>query len=180
VSWEGLQIVGYGFVVPTLKISNDDLSKIKCWETSDDSSTPVESSGDEESLGEDASKQGRMINAIDADVNITLISVVNNEMFDVDFLGGEEVFVAEKNENVVEEVADAAQVSTAAKTITITNEEITLAQELEELKTSKPMVKGIVFQEPEELVMPKKKDQIKLDEEAAKKLQVELMKMKDL
>ncbi|GKG49716.1 hypothetical protein Tco_0518490, partial [Tanacetum coccineum] len=34
----------------------------------------VESSGDEESLGEDASKQGR-INAIDADDDITLVSV---------------------------------------------------------------------------------------------------------
>ncbi|GJV27132.1 hypothetical protein Tco_1383580 [Tanacetum coccineum] len=48
----------------------------------------VESSGDEESLGEDASKQGR-INAIDADEEITLLSVqddVDKEMFDVDAL----------------------------------------------------------------------------------------------
>ncbi|GJX06285.1 hypothetical protein Tco_0194217 [Tanacetum coccineum] len=52
----------------------------------------VESSSDEESLGEDASKQGRKINAIDADEDITL-----------------EVFVAAQNENVVEEVVDAAQ-----------------------------------------------------------------------
>ncbi|GKE09228.1 UBN2 domain-containing protein, partial [Tanacetum coccineum] len=41
-----------------------------------------------------------------------------------------------------------AQVSTAATTVTITTEEITLAQALEALKTSKPKVKGIVFQEP--------------------------------
>nr|GEV22228.1 ribonuclease H-like domain-containing protein [Tanacetum cinerariifolium] len=41
-------------------------------------------------------------------------------------------------------------VSTAATTITITTEEITLAQALEALKTSKPKVKGIVFQEPDE------------------------------
>ncbi|GKD16240.1 hypothetical protein Tco_1205398, partial [Tanacetum coccineum] len=81
-----------------------------------------------------------------------------------------EVFVAGKNENVVEEVVDAAQVSTAATTITnvveevvdaaqvstaattvtITTEEITLAQALEALKTSKPKVKGIVFQKPAE------------------------------
>ncbi|GKF81406.1 hypothetical protein Tco_0240008, partial [Tanacetum coccineum] len=53
-----------------------------------------------------------------------------------------------QNENVVEEVVDAAQVSTAATIVTITNEEITLAQALEALKTSKPNVKGIVFQEP--------------------------------
>ncbi|GKD07631.1 hypothetical protein Tco_1187316, partial [Tanacetum coccineum] len=105
----------------------------------------------EESLGEDASKQ-RMINAINADEEITLVSVqddADKEMFDVDALNGEEVFVAGQNENVVEEVVvDAAQVSTAATTITITTKEITLAHVLEALKTSKPKVKGIVFQEP--------------------------------
>ncbi|GJX29130.1 hypothetical protein Tco_0237209, partial [Tanacetum coccineum] len=152
----------------------------------------VESSSDEEDLGEDASKQGR-INAIDVDEDITLV----NEMFDVNALNGEEVLVAGQNENVVEEVVDAAQVSTAATTVTITTEEITLAQALEALKTSKPKVKGIVFQEPsttttittissqqsqdkgkgimiEEPVKPmKKKVQIMLDEEAALKLQAE-------
>ncbi|GKC01220.1 hypothetical protein Tco_0987356, partial [Tanacetum coccineum] len=111
----------------------------------------VESSGDEEDLGEDASKHGRRVNAIDADEDITLVNVqddVDNEMFDVDALNGEEVFVAGQNENVVEKVVDAAQVSIAATTVTITTEEITLAQALEALKTSKPKVKGIVFQEP--------------------------------
>nr|GEV83221.1 phospholipase-like protein [Tanacetum cinerariifolium] len=83
----------------------------------------VESFGNEESLGEDASKQERRINAID-------------------------VFVAWKDENVVEDVVDVAQVSTTATTVTITTEEITLAQALEALKTSKPKVKWIVFQEP--------------------------------
>ncbi|GJV89436.1 hypothetical protein Tco_1533374 [Tanacetum coccineum] len=39
---------------------------------------------------------------------------------------------------------------TAAITVTITAEEITLAQALEALKTSKPKVKGIIFQEPAE------------------------------
>nr|GEU66388.1 copia protein [Tanacetum cinerariifolium] len=82
----------------------------------------VESSGDEESL----------------------------EMFDVNILDGEEVFVAKQNKNVVEEVVDVAQVSTAAITITITTKEVTLAQALEALKTSKSKVKGIVFQEPGE------------------------------
>nr|GEW18894.1 ribonuclease H-like domain-containing protein [Tanacetum cinerariifolium] len=64
-----------------------------------------------------------------------------------DALGGKEVFVARQNENVVEEVVDATQVSIAATTITITYEKITLAQALEALKTSKTKVKGIVFQE---------------------------------
>ncbi|GJZ85742.1 ribonuclease H-like domain-containing protein [Tanacetum coccineum] len=71
----------------------------------------VESSRDEEILGEDASKQGR-INAIDADDDITLVSVqddVDKEMFDVDALDGEDVIIAGENENVVKEVVDAAQ-----------------------------------------------------------------------
>nr|GEY48756.1 reverse transcriptase domain-containing protein [Tanacetum cinerariifolium] len=71
-------------------------------------STRVESSSDEEILGEDASKHGR-IDAIDADEEKTLVSATNNKMFDVDVLGGEEVFVAGQNENVVKEVVDAAQ-----------------------------------------------------------------------
>ncbi|GJR98898.1 hypothetical protein Tco_0271072 [Tanacetum coccineum] len=138
-------------------------------------SARVESSGDEESLGEDASKQGR-INAIDADEEITLVSVqddADKEMFDVDTLNGEEVFVAGQNKNVVEEVVNAAQVSTAATTVTITTKEITLAQALEELKTSKPKDKGkgIMIEEP---IKPmKKKVQIMLDEETALNLQAE-------
>ncbi|GJY86450.1 hypothetical protein Tco_0500476 [Tanacetum coccineum] len=146
-----------------------------------------------------ASGTGR-INAIDADEDITQVNVqddVDNEMFDVSALNGEEVFVAGQNENVVEEVVDVVQVSTAATTVTITIEEITLAQALKALKTSKPKVKGIVFQESsttttittissqqlldkgkgimiEEPVKPmKKKDLIRLDEEVALKLQVE-------
>nr|GEW62841.1 hypothetical protein [Tanacetum cinerariifolium] len=105
----------------------------------------VESSSNEESLGEDASKHG---SGIDADEDITLVNDVDKEMFDMDDLGGEEVFVAGQNKNVVEKIVNAAQVSTAATTVTITTEEITLAQALEALKTSKPKVKWIVFQEP--------------------------------
>nr|GFD18578.1 hypothetical protein [Tanacetum cinerariifolium] len=62
----------------------------------------VESSGDKESLDEDASKQGR-IDAIDVDEEITLVNVqdevvsndADKEVFDVDVLDGEEMFVAE-------------------------------------------------------------------------------------
>ena len=56
-------------------------------------SARVESS-DEESLGEDASKQGR-IDDIDADENITLVNVqddADKDMFDVSMLDDEEVF----------------------------------------------------------------------------------------
>nr|GEY31404.1 hypothetical protein [Tanacetum cinerariifolium] len=90
----------------------------------------------------DASNQERKIHAIDADKDITLVSIqddADKEMFDVDTLVGEEVFVAGKNENVVEEVVDVAQDNG----------------------------KGIIIEGP---VKPKKKDQIRLDEEAAKKL----------
>nr|GEX03756.1 ribonuclease H-like domain-containing protein [Tanacetum cinerariifolium] len=72
-------------------------------------SAGVESSGDEESLGEDASKQGKRIDVVNADEDITLVNDANKEMFDVDDLGGEEVFIAWQNENVVEEVVNAAQ-----------------------------------------------------------------------
>ncbi|GJW05683.1 hypothetical protein Tco_1568106, partial [Tanacetum coccineum] len=91
------------------------------------------------------------------------------ELMALGALNGEEVFVAGQNENVVEEVVDVAQVSTAATTETITTEELTLAQALEALKTSKPKVKGIVFQEP----AYEEKVQIMLDEEVALKLQAE-------
>ncbi|GKE77271.1 hypothetical protein Tco_1543391 [Tanacetum coccineum] len=127
----------------------------------------VESFGDEESLGEDASKQGR-IDAIDADEEITLVSV-----HDVNVFAGEEVFVA-------------------------TIDDITLAQALEEIKSTNPKKKGVAIQKLGEstttissqlssqqsqekgkgiLIEPvkpmKKKDQIRLDEETTLKLQAE-------
>ncbi|GKE53545.1 hypothetical protein Tco_1488701, partial [Tanacetum coccineum] len=98
--------------------------------------TRVESSGDEESLGEDASKQGR-VNAIDDDDDeITLVSVqddVDAEMFDVGTLTGDEVF---------------AKQEVAAKDVNLTINEVTLAQALTALKSVKPKVKGDVIEEP--------------------------------
>nr|GFD27364.1 hypothetical protein [Tanacetum cinerariifolium] len=55
-----------------------------------------ESSDNEESLGEDASKQEMRIDAINANDEITLVNDADNEMFDVDDLGGAEAFVAEQ------------------------------------------------------------------------------------
>ncbi|GKA57971.1 hypothetical protein Tco_0757159 [Tanacetum coccineum] len=63
-------------------------------------------------------------------------------MFDTDVFNGEEVFVTEQSEKVVEEVVSTAEVSATA---TITTEEITLAQALAELRSVKPKV---VVQEP--------------------------------
>nr|GEY13447.1 hypothetical protein [Tanacetum cinerariifolium] len=86
---------------------------------SNDSLLARESFDNEESLGNDASKQGR-IDAIDADEEITL------------------VFAAEQ------EVISAATTTTA--TIT-TVDDITLAQALMEIKSIKPKEKRIVIQE---------------------------------
>ncbi|GKD78618.1 hypothetical protein Tco_1341239, partial [Tanacetum coccineum] len=61
-----------------------------------------------------------------------------------------------------------AQVSTATTT---TADDLTLAQELEELKSTKPKVKRVVIQEPEPMMPIKKKDQIRLDEETTLRLQ---------
>nr|GEV20188.1 hypothetical protein [Tanacetum cinerariifolium] len=117
----------------------------------------------DKSLGKNASKH-RRIDAINADKDIILVNVQDDvEMFDVDDLGGEKVFVVEQevikdvNANVVEEVVNVAQDSTTITTIT--TEEITLAQALKALKTSKPKVKVIVIQEQEEPVnQPQQKE----------------------
>ncbi|GJZ98378.1 hypothetical protein Tco_0670831 [Tanacetum coccineum] len=162
----------------------------------------VESSNDEKSLGEDASKQGR-IDAIDADEEITLVSV-HDEM-EVD----EEVV---KVINIAKLIIDAAlvsdagdKVSTASAATTVsaattttatitTVDDITLAQALEKMKSTKPKQKGVIIQELGEstttkssqqsqdkgkgiLIEPvKKKDQILLDDETNLNLQAEFDK----
>ncbi|GJV61434.1 hypothetical protein Tco_1467534 [Tanacetum coccineum] len=133
-----------------------------------------ESSGDEEDLGEDASKQGRRIHDIDVDEDITLVND-DNEMFDVE----PSVFVS---------AFSASTKDSAATTTTAT------------IPTPR---KGIVFQEPGtttttisslakashtnfqdkgkgKMVEPKqpikKKELIRLDEEIDSKLQAEFDK----
>ncbi|GKA39149.1 hypothetical protein Tco_0731700 [Tanacetum coccineum] len=96
----------------------------------------VVSSGDEESLGEDASKQGRRINAIDADEDITLVNVqddADKEMYDVGTVTGDEVF---------------AEQEVTTKDVNLTSDEGTLAQALAALKSVKPKVKRDVIDEP--------------------------------
>ncbi|GJZ95053.1 hypothetical protein Tco_0667256 [Tanacetum coccineum] len=150
----------------------------------------VESSDDEESLGEDASKQGR-IDAIDADEEITLVSV-----YDMNVSAGEEV-AKEVVEviNTAKLTIDAAQVSVAGDIVSVAGAATTVT--LEEMKSTKPKKKGVVIQELGEsttissqlssqqsqdkgkgiLVKPvkpmKKKDQIRLDEETTLNLQAE-------
>ncbi|GKD67107.1 hypothetical protein Tco_1309215 [Tanacetum coccineum] len=111
----------------------------------------IESSGDEESL----------------------------EMFDVDALDGEEVFVARQNENVVKEVVDAAQPgesTTTTATILTPRKEIVIT----ELGTptitrssQQPSQEKVQDKGKEKMIEPekplKKKDLITLDEEIASK-----------
>nr|GEX36085.1 hypothetical protein [Tanacetum cinerariifolium] len=164
----GNKLVRATTTASNLEAEHDNGGGPRCQETMRDTiaQTRVESSRDEESLGEDASKQERRIDVIDSDKEITLVNDVDNEMFDVDVLGGEEMFVAGQNENVVEEVVDVAQVKgivfqELGKSTTTTTTIISSQQ-------SQDNGKGIMIEEP---VKPKKKDQIRLEEEAAKKLQ---------
>ncbi|GJZ06805.1 hypothetical protein Tco_0540598 [Tanacetum coccineum] len=152
----------------------------------------VESTGDEESLGEDASKQGR-INAVDADEFITLVNDQDDaDMFDVNTLTGDEVL---------------AEQEVATKDVNLTVDEVTLAQALAALKSVNPKVKDNVVEEPSvpvsaastkvnaatttttttiptprkgiiitELEPLKKKDQISFDKQEAIRLQAEFVK----
>ncbi|GJW03252.1 hypothetical protein Tco_1562108 [Tanacetum coccineum] len=93
------------------------------------------------------------INALDADKDITLVNDQDDaDMFDVNTLAGEEVFVAEQSGNVVEEVV--AMINAASiilvSAATITDVEVTLVQALAELKSAKPKADKVVIQEPDQ------------------------------
>nr|GEU45728.1 hypothetical protein [Tanacetum cinerariifolium] len=99
-------------------------------------------------------------------------------------LGGEEVFVTQQDEKVVEKEVDVAhiQITTAATTPKILIDKVTLAQALAELKHKNPKdkAKGIIFHEPEEsttttTAIPKPKSQ---DKDKAKMIE-EPMKLKN-
>ncbi|GJY19232.1 hypothetical protein Tco_0390723 [Tanacetum coccineum] len=146
------------------------------------SASRVESSNDV-SLGaqEDASKQGRKIVDLDDDEEVTLIDETqerNDEdlMFDIDVLNGDEVFeepivIAAKTTSsipvsVANPITTAGEVVTTASATT-TIDELTLAQNLIEIKAAKPKAittaativapastrpkaKGIIFHDQEE------------------------------
>ncbi|GJT25636.1 hypothetical protein Tco_0895573 [Tanacetum coccineum] len=99
-------------------------------------SARVESFIDEQSLGKDASKYGR-INAIDADEDITLVSVHDMNMT--------------ADEEVVRGILWCWLITVSVLlNYCTTVKEITLAQALESLKTTKPKQKGVVIQELDE------------------------------
>nr|GEV57472.1 hypothetical protein [Tanacetum cinerariifolium] len=118
-------------------------------------STRVESSADEESLSEeDASKQGR-ISDIDANQDIYLVNVHREkDIFGVNDLDDTSMFDADKDlqgkEVVVKEVNVASIATSVTATTAVSFDELTLAQALVEIKTSKPKAKGIIMQEPSE------------------------------
>ncbi|GJU05880.1 putative ribonuclease H-like domain-containing protein [Tanacetum coccineum] len=109
----------------------------------------VESSEDQESLGdhEDASKQGRRIEDIDKDADVSLVDDTQGrsddaDMFDIDDLHGDEVNVdmpvgENQEQSVKEREVDTSVEGSAAPT---TIEEITLAQTLIQIKAAKPKV----------------------------------------
>nr|GEY35061.1 hypothetical protein [Tanacetum cinerariifolium] len=121
---------------------------------------------------EDASKQERMIDSIDQDVDITLVDetqgrVNEEDMFKVNDLDGDEVIMdVTVGENVEQSTKDAekevstadpvttvgevvtttedVEVTTAATTPQISKDELTLAHTLIEIKAAKPKARGVI------------------------------------
>ncbi|GKD11132.1 hypothetical protein Tco_1190817, partial [Tanacetum coccineum] len=123
-------------------------------------------SSEDEGLGaqEDASKQGRKIDEIDKDAEVTLVDETQGRygddlVFDTSVLDGEEVFagrdVVEKEVSTADPVTTAGEVvtttsvevsaTTTTTTTAITEVDLTLAQALAKLRSAKPKV---VVQEP--------------------------------
>ncbi|GKC52121.1 hypothetical protein Tco_1074866 [Tanacetum coccineum] len=128
----------------------------------------IESSNDSLGAQEDASKQGKRIEDIDADADVTLVNETQERqdedlMFDTGVSDDDEVFAdvitGEKDDQSTkiddstasEAVTTADVEDSAAPTIPTTIEE-TLAQTLMEIKAAKPKAKGIVFHNQEEQV----------------------------
>nr|GEW09146.1 hypothetical protein [Tanacetum cinerariifolium] len=140
---------------------------------------------------EDASKQRRMIDELDADEGVALVDETqgrnDQDIFYTSILDDEKV-VAKK------EVSTADPVPTASEVVTIAGEVVTIAG----VETSKPKANGIVMQDPSETPTPtlidysqqpskakdkgkakmikpekplKRKDHIMIDEEVARNLE---------
>ncbi|GJW16863.1 hypothetical protein Tco_0024299 [Tanacetum coccineum] len=146
-------------------------------------SSRVESSEDKESLGnhEDASKQGRSIDDIDKDAEVSLVDDTqgrsdNEEMFDINDLHGDKVNVDMPVDENQEQSAKEREVNTSVEdsAAPTTIEEITLAQTLIQIKEAKPKVvttaattttttrpkaRGVVVQEPKERLARKQEEE---------------------
>ncbi|GKA17799.1 putative ribonuclease H-like domain-containing protein [Tanacetum coccineum] len=149
-------------------------------------------------------KKGRKIDDIDQDVEITLVDEtrerkIDEDIFDVNAdLQGDEVVTNKEVANIANPITTAGEeVTTVSTTAIITPEDVTLAQAVVQIKTSKPKAKGVVIQEPSETtttttkplipskdkgkgimvedpLLMKKKDQIMFDEEVARELEAKL------
>ncbi|GJW49435.1 hypothetical protein Tco_0090786 [Tanacetum coccineum] len=152
-------------------------------------------SSEDEGLGdqEDASKQGRKIDDIDQDAEVTLVDETQGryddaQMFDTDVFNGEEVFVAKQSEKVVEEVVSIAEVvvqepvqstTTTAPSTIPKAKSITFRDPGESTTrtTLTPIPSNIKDKGKAKMIEPekplKKKEQIRLNEELVFKLQAE-------
>nr|GEZ26812.1 hypothetical protein [Tanacetum cinerariifolium] len=152
------------------------------------SSTRVESSEDT-GLGnqEDASKQRRRIDDLDANEVVALVDETqgrnDQDMFDTSVLDDEEV-VAKKEVSTVDPVpttgevvtTTGVEVNTASITSQISIDEITLAKALINIRTSKPKAKGIVMQEPSERPTPTPIDSSQQSSKAKEKGKANMIK----
>ncbi|GKD01692.1 hypothetical protein Tco_1171966 [Tanacetum coccineum] len=154
----------------------------------------VESSTDQESLGvpRDASKQGRSIEDIDADVDVSLIDETQERqdddlIFDTGVLDDVEIPVEAKVDGKNEQSTKKLHDSTVGEAVTndgddsvvpTTNEEITLAQTSIQIKAAKPKVVTTAATTAT-TIRPKdkgvvRKDQIALDEQIERDVQAKL------
>ncbi|GJV19521.1 retrovirus-related pol polyprotein from transposon TNT 1-94 [Tanacetum coccineum] len=101
-------------------------------------SARIDPSDNEASLGDqdDASKHGRKIHDIDADEYITLENVYDADMFEVHDLDGDEVFI--ETEELVVNAATTTSTIPVSATKDFSDVDMTLAQALAELKSTKP------------------------------------------
>nr|GEV93860.1 hypothetical protein [Tanacetum cinerariifolium] len=117
---------------------------------------------------EDASKQERSIEDIDQDAEIALVDESQMRMDDADMFGFSDL---EGNEVIVEkEVSTADPVTTAG--------EVVNAASVEDIQAHKPTISSLKDKGKAKMIEPKKrlkkKDQIALDEEVARKLEAKM------
>nr|GEX66669.1 hypothetical protein [Tanacetum cinerariifolium] len=163
-------------------------------------SKQVESFEEKDSLGaqEDAFIEGRSIEDIDQDAEIALVDEAQGRMHDanmfgVDDLEGNEMIVDMREKIIEKEVSTADLVTTTDEVVTAASvedsvapttattanidDELTIAKTLIAIKGAKPKVISTAIKTPraKELEKPlKKKDQIALDEEVARRLKAEM------
>ncbi|GJT54756.1 hypothetical protein Tco_0989810 [Tanacetum coccineum] len=148
----------------------------------------VEYSEDKESLGdhEDASKQGRSIEDIDKDDDVSLVNDTqgrsdNEEMFDTNDLHGDDVDMPVEitmAQTLIQIKAAKPKVVTTAATTTTTRPKVrgAVVQELSEFRTLQESEPSMIKDKGKAIMIEpgvplKRKDQVALDEDLARNLQ---------